>query len=108
MSETLNGQDQQMDIFVELGMGDASEADKSVIIQSLQELLQERIMLRLNEILTEDQKSALSKFSEENKENQLSILKFIMDMVPNYEDMSKEEALKIREELIEEYNASKK
>lgn len=105
MSETLNN---QTDIFSELGMKDASETDKAAIIQSLQELLQERIMLKLNEILTEEQKNSLSKYAEENSDNQLSVLKFIMDMVPNYEEISKAEALKIRQEIIEEYNAIRK
>lgn len=105
MSEKLNS---QLDIFAELGMENISEQEKLIIIQTLQELLQERIMLRLNEILSEDQKIALSKYAEENKDKELSILNFIMEIVPNYEEISKEEALKIRQELIEEYNASKK
>ena len=105
MPEELNS---QLDIFSELGMENISEQEKLIIIQTLQELLQERIMLRLNEILNEEQKIALSKYAEENKDKELSILKFIMDIVPNYEEISKEEALKIRQELIEEYNASKK
>lgn len=105
MPEELND---QLDIFSELGMENISEQEKLIIIQTLQELLQERIMLRLNDILNEDQKNALSKYAEENKEKELSILNFIMEIVPNYEEVSKEEALKIRQELIEEYNASKK
>ncbi len=105
MSETTNN---QIDIFSELGMENASEKDKAAIIQSLQELLQERIMLRLDEILTEEQKASLSKYADDNSDNQLSVLKFIMDMIPNYEEISKDEALKIRQEIIEEYKAIRK
>lgn len=96
------------DFFKELGIEDISIENKAQIIQSIQELLQERIMLKIDSILTEEQKKSLSEFAEKNKGKDLTILNFIVNIIPNYEDLLKQELLNIKQELIQEYNATKK
>ncbi|HPN38429.1 MAG TPA: DUF5663 domain-containing protein [Melioribacteraceae bacterium] len=90
------------DFFKELGVENISTEERQKIGQSIQKLLQERIMLKIDNILTEEQKKSLLEFAEKNKGKDLTILNFIINIIPNYEDLLQDELLSIKQELIQE------
>ena len=88
------------DIFSLLGLSNLSEEDKQSFINNFMEILQGRVMVRMDAILNESQKIELDKISEENKNNPEKIVEFLYDLIPNYQQIVEEETHKLREELM--------
>lgn len=98
---------QTKNIFEELEVSEISDSDKTIILKEIESLTEERMIERMDIILSDEQKESLFNFSEENKNSPLAIMNFIISMMPNYNDILEEEVIKIKKELIQEYNANR-
>jgi len=85
------------DIFGDLGIPDLSPEKKMNLIQLMTELLQKRVMLRALESMSEQDQLALE-LVENNPEE---IIKFLQERVPNFLDIIQEEAIKVKEEMLQ-------
>ena len=95
----------KLDFFSMLELENLPDADKMEILTAFKESLIERILMKSANTLTEKQKNDLLNFSEKNGSDEM--LEFMKNMLPNYDELFKEEALKLKEEIILEYNKNK-
>lgn len=92
---------QNNDIFSLMGLNNLSEKDKENFINQFDIILMSRVMIRLDSILSAEQKVELDKVTAENKDNPEKIMEFLGNIVPDYENIIKEEIETLKNEMIE-------
>ncbi|MFA6536820.1 MAG: DUF5663 domain-containing protein [Patescibacteria group bacterium] len=79
-----------------LGLESLPEEEKKALIDKMTDLVMKRVMLRLmNEMKAED--SALMSEMESRPEE---VLAFIAEKVPNFDEIMKEEIVRVKEEML--------
>lgn len=92
---------QNNDIFSLMGLDDLSEKDKDAFMSQFDIILMSRVMLKLENILSKDQKKELDKIASENKDNPEKIIKFLESNIPDYETMIQKEIEILKDEMVE-------
>lgn len=88
----------QKDLITELGLQDLPEDKKEQLILKIGELIQQNIILRvLNELSDKDKDEFDKVLAEENGEKTLA---FLQSKLPNLEEIFKEEIAKFKESAI--------
>jgi len=79
-----------------LGLESLPDAEKAAMVEKMTTLIQKRLMLRVMEALSEED----AKVMAEMEKNPQEILAFVAEKVPNFEDMVKEETVRLKEEML--------
>lgn len=93
------------DLIKELGMDAMSPEDAVAFFDAFGNIVWQRIVLRLNEELNDEQKDKLDALLEKEPENSQAIGSFLMTEVPAFEAMVNEEVARYKKELIERMSA---
>jgi len=86
-------------IIVELGLQDLPEERKLNLLSKMSELIQKRVLLRTIRSLSVADKQEFDKLL--GKENEQEIYQFLINKVPNIDEITDEEVIKFKEEIIE-------
>ena len=79
-----------------LGLESLPDAEKAAMIEKMTTLIQKRLMLRVMDVLSAEDAKQMA----EMEKNPQEILAFIVEKVPNFEDIVKEEVVKLKEEML--------
>lgn len=85
-------------ILQELGLQGSSIEQQSELLDMMAELIQNRVMVRISEILTDEQLQELTNLSE-NSEQEDALYVYLQQNVPTYNLLVQEETRKLRNEL---------
>ncbi len=86
-----------------LGLEALPDERKIKMVQQMANLVQKRLMLRIMEQLTEEEKDEFEKILEGEDNIDLAVAEFIQNKVPNFDEMVKEEIVKVKKELVEKF-----
>ena len=84
-------------IVLTLGINTLPVEQQKEAMERLGAIVYQEVMLRVLDILTEEDKDAFEKLIEENPDPEI-LFGFLSDKVPNLDEIVKEEAEKLREE----------
>ncbi|MAG44707.1 hypothetical protein CL633_02355 [bacterium] len=87
----------KQNIIKELGLEKLPDERKIALLDKMSELIQKRLILRVLEILQEDDKKELEKIMEQ-KSAPDKVGQFLQKKVPNFEEVIKEEIIKFKQE----------
>ena len=79
-----------------LGLGSLPEEEKVAMINKFADVVRKRTMLRVLESLTEEQEVELEKIGENPEE----VLKYLAEIVPNFQEILNGEVVKLKEEML--------
>ena len=80
-----------------LGLESLPDGEKQAMIEKMTTLIQKRLMLRVMDVLSAEDAKQMA----EMEKNPQEILAFIVEKVPNFEDIVKEEeVVKLKEEML--------
>lgn len=91
-------------ILKELGLENISEEEKAKILSDLTSLVQKRVMARVLDYLSDEEKEEMGKLLEENPEDIDAITEWLKEKVPGVGDIVVEETGKVKEELVSSIN----
>ena len=93
----------QADLIKELGLEDLSQEKKDELILRIGELIQQNIVLRVLDELSEKDKEEFDKvLADENSEKTFA---FLQSKLPNLEEMVKEEIAKFKKDAITRFQS---
>lgn len=79
-----------------LGLESLPDAEKQAMMEKMTTLIQKRLMLRVMDALSEQDAQKMA----EMEKNPQEILAFIAEKVPNFEDIVKEEVVRLKAEML--------
>lgn len=79
-----------------LGLESLPEAEKHAMLEKMTALIQKRLMLRVMDALSEEDAQKMARLEQNPQE----IFAFIAEKVPNFEEIVKEEVIKLKEEML--------
>lgn len=91
-------------IIAELGLEALPEERRMAIIQKLTDLVQQRVMLKIAETMSDADAQALQSLIEEKGESDQAVVTFISEKVPGLADMVLQEVTNVKQELIAHMN----
>lgn len=86
-------------IIIELGLQELPEERKLNLLSKMSELIQKRVLLRVIRSLSVVEKQEFDELL--GKENDQEIYQFLIAKVPNIDEITDEEVIKFKEEIIE-------
>lgn len=89
----------KVDLIKELGLEDLPEEQQEKMLMDMGEIIQQRIILRVAEGLSDEDKENFVKILEEKKEQPEEIEKFIREKVPEIDDIIMEEVGRYKQEI---------
>ena len=89
----------------ELGMDALSPEEAVAFFETFGSIVWQRIVLRLNDELSDEQKEKLDGLLAKQPQDPQEIAQFLMDEVPNFKQMVDEEVSNYKKELIERMQA---
>ena len=96
---TQNSDVLKKNILVELGLQDLAEDRKLELLSQMSNLIQKRVLLRVIKSLSVEDKEKFDQLL--GKENESEIYRFLIAKVPNIEEITDEEVIKFKEEVVE-------
>ena len=96
---TQNSDVLRKNILVELGLQDLSEDRKIDLLSKMSDLIQKRVLLRVIKSLGVEDKQEFDRLI--GTENEKAIFKFLISKVPNIEEITDEEVIAFKEEVVE-------
>jgi len=87
------------DVLAQLGLGNISDEKKAEIISKISELAQKRIILRVTEEMSEDQRENFEKFLE-TEEDPAKIENYIRENIPNIDSIIEEEMSLLKNDVL--------
>jgi succinate dehydrogenase flavin-adding protein (antitoxin of CptAB toxin-antitoxin module) len=96
---TQNGDILRKNILIELGLQDLGEDRKLDLLGKMSDLIQKRVLLRAIKNLSVAEKEEFDKLL--GKENPQNIYRFLISKVPNIDEITDEEVIAFKEEVIE-------
>ena len=87
------------DVLAQLGLGSISDEKKAEIISKISELAQKRIILRVTEEMSEDQRENFEKFLE-TEEDPAKIENYIRENIPNIDSIIEEEMSLLKNDVL--------
>lgn len=93
----------QMDLFKELGMEDISSEEREMFLEKIGEVIQQRLLIRFMDELTEDQKTRMEAMLANPDNDFTDIAQFLASEVANFQQITKEEVANYKKELIDRY-----
>ena len=87
------------DVLAQLGLGNISDEKKAEIISKISELAQKRIILRVTEEMSEDQRENFEKFLEA-EEDPAKIENYIRENIPNIDSIIEEEMSLLKNDVL--------
>lgn len=97
---TQNSDVLRKNILVELGLQDLADDRKFDLLSKMSDLIQKRVLLRVIKSLGVQDKQEFDRLL--GKENEQAIFRFLISKVPNIEEITDEEVIKFKEEVIEQ------
>lgn len=91
-------------IIAELGLEALPEERRISIINKMADLVQQRVMLKIAELLPESDAAELQKLITEKGEADPAISAFIVEKIPTVPEMIREELVNVKKELIAHMN----
>lgn len=88
-----------------LGLESLSEERKIQMVEMMTNLVQKRLMIRILEQLSEEEKDEFEKILGD-KDVDLKTVEFIKKRIPNFDEIIKEEIIKVKKELIEKFGVT--
>ena len=85
-------------ILVELGLQDLAHERQLELLNKMSDLIQKRVLLRVIKSLSVAEKEEFDKLL--GKENAQEIYRFLIAKVPNIDEITDEEVIKFKEEII--------
>lgn len=89
----------QENIITLLGIESLPEERKAVILEMMSDLIQRRVMLRVMDVLSDEDKDKMSEIEADADR----AAAFIAEKVPNLEEIVKEEVLKSKQDLLQSF-----
>lgn len=89
-----------VNLFEELGLGRLTPEEQASFLETIGGVIQQRLTLRLMEILTDAQKDKLEAILE-NGQNDAALGEFLSKEVPNFQDIANEEVATYKKQLID-------
>ncbi len=89
-------------ILVELGLQELPENRKLELLSKMSNLIQKRVLLRAIKSLSAEEKEEFDGLL--GKENEQEIYRFLIAKVPNIEEITNEEVIAFKQEVIELIN----
>lgn len=90
----------------ELGLGDPNDSRNKELMAQLADTLQNRVITRLMEVLSEEDKQNLDKYIAENNAELLN--EYLIENVPGLDLIAQSEYEKLRQELLSQNEEIKK
>ena len=87
------------DVLAQLGLGNIPDEKKAEIISKISELAQKRIILRVTEEMSEDQRENFEKFLE-TEEDPAKIENYIRENIPNIDSIIEEEMSLLKNDVL--------
>jgi len=87
------------DILAQLGLGNIPDEKKAEIISKISELARKRIILRVTEEMSEDQRENFEKFLE-TEEDPTKIEAYIRENIPNIDSIIEEEMSLLKNDVL--------
>ncbi len=87
-------------ILVELGLQDLPEDRKLNLLSRMSDLIQKRVLLRVIKSLGVEDKQEFDRLI--GTENEQNIFRFLISKVPNIDQITDEEVISFKEEVIEQ------
>lgn len=87
-------------ILTELGLENLPVEEKSTILEQLTSLVQKRVMVRILETLTDDQKDEMGQLLEKNGGDSSTLTDWLSEKMPNIGAIVQEETEKVKTELL--------
>lgn len=88
------------DLSSQLGLGDLSEEDRAGILAKAGQLVQRKILLRIEKEMSEEEREKFEKFLEEKGDNPDEVEKYLRENVPNIDEITKEEIEETRKDIL--------
>ncbi|MBI4708787.1 MAG: hypothetical protein HY764_01125 [Candidatus Portnoybacteria bacterium] len=96
---TQNAEVLKKNIITELGLDNLPEERKLELLGKMSDLIQKRVLLRVIKSLSLDDKEQFDKLL--GQENEQEIYRFLISKVPNIDEITDEEVIRFKEEVIE-------
>lgn len=91
------------DIFAAMGAADIPDAEKGELLVRMMDLVQSRALLKIVDKLNDDEKKELETMLDDENLEPEKLEKFIVDKVPDYEQLFVDESKRLRQELTIEF-----
>ena len=88
-------------IFTLLGLDDMPDDRKATMPETMTELVQKRLALRLLDALSEADATALEALLEDHRMDDPAVVQFFQKRVPNIAEILQEEVAGLKEELVQ-------
>jgi len=98
MTQTQNNDLLKKNIIVELGLQNLSQDRQLELLNKMSDLIQKRVLLRAIKSLSVEEKQEFDKIL--GKENEQEIYRYLIGKVPNIDEITDEEVIKFKEEVI--------
>lgn len=85
----------------ELGLNNLTEDKKVQLLDDMGRMINQNIIMRVVDAMSEDDKNEFDKVIGENMENPEAILNFLKSKVPNFDMIVSEEIEKFKKESVE-------
>lgn len=91
----------ETNLIKELGIDKLPKEQQEKVLMQMGEMIQQRIVIRLFEEMSEEKKQEFETFSEENEKDPAKLVKFLEDNVENSGEFVKEEIGKAKKEIMD-------
>ena len=78
-----------------IGINDAAEETKSTLIAGIEQLAYQRLIIKLSEVMTDEQAEEFSKITDEKQ-----AYDYLIAAVPNFQDLVTEILAEIKDEIL--------
>jgi hypothetical protein len=78
-----------------IGINNAPEETKTKLINGIEALAEKRLIVKLSEVMTEEQAEEFSKITDEKQARD-----YLINAVPNFEDLVTETLAEIKDEIL--------
>jgi len=95
----------ETNIIEALGLESLPDEQKIQMVQTMVDLVQKRLMLRIMDQLSEEEKDEFEKILG-GRDVDLAAAEFIKNKVPNFDEMVQEEIIKVKQEMIEKFGVT--
>ncbi|MFH1610405.1 MAG: DUF5663 domain-containing protein [Patescibacteria group bacterium] len=100
----INKQVLQQNIIDELNLQALDDEKKMALIETMSDVVQKRLTLRLIEEMKDEHKDEFEKILDNGPEK---VSEFLQKVFPNFLEMIQEEIVKLKEDLISKFNKNK-
>lgn len=93
------------DLFDELGLDALSPEERVRFLEEMGGIVQQRVMIRVFDELSDEQKDELEAIIQTNPDNPQKVVEYVLVALPDYEALALEEMALYKKELVERFQA---